>query len=505
MTRRPWAIVGACLVLVAFALVRTAWMSDDAYITLRTVDNFVNGFGLRWNIAERVQSFTHPAWLLLITPFYAITHEAFYTVLALQIVLTLVTVALICRVLARSIAEAGLAIAALVASKAFIDFSTGGLENPLTHLLLVLLILEPRVFRPGAAGGKEADSLTRTGILTSLILLCRLDLGLLIGPMLAARLLPLSRRRVATFAVGMMPFLVWELFSLIYYGMLVPNTALAKLPAGVPVSALARQGVRYFGATFLFDPMTPILIAAGLIALRMYGGSSGRRVAVGVALYLVYLVAIGGDFMVGRFLTPALVMVVAGGLATWPEMRATRIQWAIAGAIMVGGLLNPAGPLRTGRDFSPTDSSEALRWGVVDERRVYYRDLGLLRVVRGDSDPARHSAAAFAVAARQIRSVIEANSVGIAGYYAGPTLHIIDRNALSDPLLSRLPPEPDWRIGHFLRQVPAGYFDSCLKNQNLIENPSIGDLYAAVRVVTRDPLFSLERLRAIWRLHMHRE
>ena len=53
-----------------FLLVKTAWLSDDAYITFRTIDNFVNGYGLRWNIAERVQSFTHPLWLLLLSGIY---------------------------------------------------------------------------------------------------------------------------------------------------------------------------------------------------------------------------------------------------------------------------------------------------------------------------------------------------------------------------------------------------------------------------------------------------
>ncbi len=34
-------------------------MGDDAYITYKTVYNFINEYGLRWNIAERVQSYTH--------------------------------------------------------------------------------------------------------------------------------------------------------------------------------------------------------------------------------------------------------------------------------------------------------------------------------------------------------------------------------------------------------------------------------------------------------------
>src|SRR5262245_44662108 len=104
-SRTSWLIVAGGLAALLLVLVRTAWMCDDAYITLRTVDNFVNGFGLRWNVAERVQSFTHPAWLMLVTPFYAVTREAFYTVLGLQMGLSLLTAAILLRQFARSAAD----------------------------------------------------------------------------------------------------------------------------------------------------------------------------------------------------------------------------------------------------------------------------------------------------------------------------------------------------------------------------------------------------------------
>jgi arabinofuranosyltransferase len=42
-----------CLLIYASMILRNAWLCDDAYISLRTVDNFVNGFGLTWNVAER--------------------------------------------------------------------------------------------------------------------------------------------------------------------------------------------------------------------------------------------------------------------------------------------------------------------------------------------------------------------------------------------------------------------------------------------------------------------
>jgi arabinofuranosyltransferase len=58
--RYSLALLALLLLAYAVVLVRTAWMCDDAFITLRTVDNFVQGYGLVWNVGERVQVYTHP-------------------------------------------------------------------------------------------------------------------------------------------------------------------------------------------------------------------------------------------------------------------------------------------------------------------------------------------------------------------------------------------------------------------------------------------------------------
>ena len=90
-----WLRLGL-LAAAAVVFVRTAWLCDDAYITLRTVSNFVAGFGPRFNVAERVQAFTHPLWFLLETPFFALSQESFYTPIALSlVVLSLVTLAML--------------------------------------------------------------------------------------------------------------------------------------------------------------------------------------------------------------------------------------------------------------------------------------------------------------------------------------------------------------------------------------------------------------------------
>ena len=38
--------LAAAVLLYGVVLLRTAWLSEDAVITFRTVDNFIQGFGL---------------------------------------------------------------------------------------------------------------------------------------------------------------------------------------------------------------------------------------------------------------------------------------------------------------------------------------------------------------------------------------------------------------------------------------------------------------------------
>ena len=129
-----WTLFG----LFAIVLVRTAWICDDAYINFRTIDNFLHGHGLRWNVAERVETFTDPLWVFLLSAAVAVTREFYFTTIALSLALSIAAVALyVTRAAADSrTAAAGLLI--LLCSKAFVDYSTGGLENPLGHFFIVV-------------------------------------------------------------------------------------------------------------------------------------------------------------------------------------------------------------------------------------------------------------------------------------------------------------------------------------------------------------------------------
>jgi arabinofuranosyltransferase len=79
------------LLLFTLVLVRTAWVCDDAYITFRTVDNFIHGYGLTWNTSERVQAYTNPLWMFLVTGVNLATQEMFFSVIILSIVISVIT------------------------------------------------------------------------------------------------------------------------------------------------------------------------------------------------------------------------------------------------------------------------------------------------------------------------------------------------------------------------------------------------------------------------------
>ncbi|HEY0840318.1 MAG TPA: hypothetical protein VGD74_09030 [Vulgatibacter sp.] len=80
----PLALFSSGLALVTWMFAVQAWVVDDAYITLRSVDNFVHGLGLGWNPDERVQAFTHPLWMFCLSALYFFTRESFLTPLALS-------------------------------------------------------------------------------------------------------------------------------------------------------------------------------------------------------------------------------------------------------------------------------------------------------------------------------------------------------------------------------------------------------------------------------------
>ena len=492
-------LAGAAGAVLLVVIVRCAWVCDDAFITLRTIDNLVNGHGLRWNIAERVQTFTHPLWMLLLTAFYTLTREPYYTTLVVSVLLSGVVAWLVAARVARSVIGALLALVILILSKAFVDYSTSGLENPLSHLLLVLFIL---ILIRGEDGERQPLALT---LVAGLALTNRMDLLLVVLPGLVGSLRALpAKRALRVIAIGLAPFLVWELFALIYYGAPFPNSAYAKLATGIPRTALIRQGLLYFVNSLRVDPVTLCVIgAAAAFAVRRRCREELLLMA-GAGSYLAYVLFIGGDFMSGRFFSVPLI-VAAAVLSRWRPAKPGFFEMLPFVVLILPGLADPAAPPFSDANYADRQRgrrSDAAR--ITDERAFYYNETGLLRAGRGDAPMPDHPSAHDGRRAREGGpAVVVRGGVGFFGYYAGPAVHIVEPWAVTDPLLARLP-IPDgapWRIGHFTRAIPRGYEETLATGEIRLTDPRIARLYSALDIVIRGPLFRGRRMVEIWRLN----
>ena len=274
VSRRAWGFVfGLTLVALVYVLLVNAWVVDDAYITFRTIDNFVNGHGLRWNVDERVQVFTHPLWLMLMTPAYFVTREAFFTSITVSFLLTIGTVFLcawfVTSGFQRDLWKAPVLVLALVASKSVIDYSSSGLENALSHLI-VAVFLVCFMSNEDESGG-PLRRLQCGVLLASLGFLNRPDLLVIFTPALVYLLVQAvkeepPRRLLVSVIVFSLPATLWVAFSLLYYGFPFPNTAYAKsLSPGFPMAWKIRRGFDYTLASLREDTASHVLLMAACV------------------------------------------------------------------------------------------------------------------------------------------------------------------------------------------------------------------------------------------------
>ena len=518
---RPGNAVFALFCVACFYYVlRFAWVAEDAYITFRVVDNFVHGYGLRWNVAERVQVYTHPLWLLLHCVFALVIGNIYRLTIVLSAICGVIAVVLLCRTAPASRwHRALLVIAPLTLSRTFDDWVICGLENPLSFLTLAWLVFE--WFRPEAQ-----FRLFRFYFIAALCLLTRLDNGVIIAPMLAATAWKYRRQSLSLATLrAFSPLLAWSAFALFYYGFVFPNTKYAKLNTGIPLSEYLVQGRHYLSSFFFYDFLGFLLIVSAMAigiyrAIVMWERRAVEAdqlkpalLALGCVAQVSYVLWVGGDFMNGRFLANAVFVAVAVVFVTFHRLaqpRSAMILFALVAVSLTDHyVVRPS--VKDPHDFNA-------HHGINNEREYYNPTTGLM------SDPTRTFRLYPAGLASSVidengtaipfvlgtidRSqkcspftigLFATNGFGLLGYCLGPGTTIIDNMALTDPLLARLPiTDPaHWRIGHFYRATPVGYWQAIKTGDSSAMEPAVARLWERLELITRGDLWDAERLKAI--------
>lgn len=496
--------------LFAWLVVRTAWISDDAYITFRSIENLIHGYGPVFNVGERVQTFTHPLWFLLQAlanivigwwadnPFG--TGQLYFVNVLLSIALSLIAILVLCLRVAVDTRGAVLGVLILGLSKAFVDYSTSGLENPLTHLLIFCFLALFLTETP-----RTAYRYFGLALLAGLTGFNRLDVLLLLLPALVLRLResPHKLQTLGAMLLGLAPLMAWEAFSVFYYGSPFPNTALAKLNTGIDALQLLTQGAYYYLNSLRLDPITLLTIGAALLWSMSRRDASQRVMALGIVLYLAYVLWIGGDFMSGRCFAAPLAVGVA--LVARTAFTSPRVYGRALALVLILGLA----PILLVSQRSPGFGDATRRLyvfvdahGISDERRFYFEQMGFLKSLAHGA-PAGYASADWIYHPQRPARVELVGTLGISGFRYGPDVHVIDRNALADPLLPRMPLQDPhhWRIGHFRHVIPDGYIETLQFGRNLIKDPSIALYYDKLHFVTSGDLWDTARIAEIWNLN----
>jgi hypothetical protein len=359
MPRRTvfWAIALCATAAAAWQAFALRWTCDDAYISMRYAQHFVEGHGLVFNLDPNeapVEGYTNFAWTMLL----ALGMQFGFTGDAIEvwsnvwgIALHAGTVLLLAAVAWRASSGRALVPIAACGYAALHHASSlapAGLETAMFVLLatgLLRLCFAMRCAREGWLAGFVGVLLAMT----------RPDGALFVA---AAGLFVLYDARVRgtvklllgyvlPFLLVFVPYLLWRR---LYYGYWVPNTFYAK-SAGDPYPG---QGLLYvWEFAKCYWALLPVIAVPVFWAARkpdLLAAISpflGRRpwlaILAFVVPYLAFVVWVGGDFMFSRFVLPVLPALLLSLDLACQRWRPLWLQPVIALAL-VAGLLARAEP-----------------------------------------------------------------------------------------------------------------------------------------------------------------
>lgn len=498
------AILGLIFVVYIAA---GGWCDEDIYISFRVLENLFKGYGMTFNPPERVMVITEPLWMYLQIPLYGVLRNPLLTAVIASS-LAVAGIAAIALVIARSITTAVLFfLIPLSLSYAFTTYSVSGFAAP--HILLASMGFTVLALR------RWNHSVRLLAVVAVVCAMGRYDTALIFVPFFAFVLLCRVRRDGAVPAVkslvaeALPAALLLAVFigaHWIYYGFPFPNTFYAKVTVGVPRADIIRQGLNYVLDLVVTEPQTLVFTAAIVILLAVRAATRrfGDRevvtalMAAGFVLYTLYMISVGGDYQSTRLLTPVAFGAVFLTFFLLAEAEPTRTH--VAGAFLAVAVAAGAAEARGFRGpafFRQIVVQKSMNsWAEMSLAANYLTDTKIENALWAQEG--RYMAAQAAKEPPGRRYALYRASIGMAGYFSSPAVHLVDVYALSDALLARLPILRGslWRIGHFQRLLPIGYVER-LRGTGDIEDPDLRVYQQALETIIAGDIFTFNRLKTM--------
>ena len=329
-----------------------AWVADDAFISFRYAENWVAGHGFVYNVGEHVEGYTNFLWTLMVGVAmklgFAPEPASGWMGIAAYVALVL-CLARWSWVRSRSTGRPFLPVAAgiVLLSDDFHVWATGGLETMLFAYLACQAALWTR------AEGDRIGPSAAAGVAFSLLVLTRPDGLLFAGAGVLSHWFPLQRRDLRrrlihsawtavpvalTLAIGLP--IKWH-----FYGDLFPTAFYSKSV----LEPYFGQGLVYVGLYLAKNWYLPVCTAILLLLRRRKAAAALASPAPDrwnewfflgtAALFLSYLVEVGGDFMFARRVIPAVPLLLLALEAAICRIPTARMRHGLAAAALVGAAL----------------------------------------------------------------------------------------------------------------------------------------------------------------------
>jgi arabinofuranosyltransferase len=257
----PQVVVLAVVTLTALHYFN--FTAEDAYITYRYAENFVQTGALVYNLGEPINAMTSPLHALVSAALDVVTHDTARSNKILGLLLLLVSAWLVWRRFSGQPRWQLLALILVLMPPAVLLWTLGGLETPLLLFFATLTVMLTDRFRK-----PSLSALCFVFFLCGLAFVTRYDASLfLLPPVIYMVLKARSKTNVLMAAVvGAALPIAWFAISLIYYGDLLPTSFYVKTPD--PSLGRLATNAEYIAAYLVFVGLVPVMAVAGLELCR---------------------------------------------------------------------------------------------------------------------------------------------------------------------------------------------------------------------------------------------